>query len=93
MNEFKEVAFFISKGILFHITAPERDMLLLNKVLFGFGITKFSLETDRKFEPVSFSFLIRKKSVRYSGAILFTILYITLAYCKKTFSSKDYIFK
>ena len=57
MNEFKEAALCISKGVLFNITPPEQDKLLLHKLLFGFGITKFLLDTDRKFEPVSFAFL------------------------------------
>ena len=54
MNTLIVVAFLISNGMLFQITAPEYAKLL-NKLLFGLGITKCQLDTERKLEIVCFS--------------------------------------
>ena len=39
--------------MLFQITAPEYDKLFLNKLIFGLGIKKFLLATERKLDVVS----------------------------------------
>ena len=63
--------------------------------MFGFGIIKYLLDTDRKLEVVLLAlvFHIWNISIRYFGAILFAILYIVLAFCKNTLSSNDSIFR
>ena len=94
-NEFIESAFLISSGILFYIIVTEYEILFLNRLMFGFGIIKFLLDTDRKLEVVLLALVFRiwNKSIRYFGAILFAVLYIVLAFCKNTLSSNDSIFR
>ena len=50
-------------------SAPEKDKLPLNKLLFEFGIKKFHCVTERNLEQESLSFIIWSKSIRCSGAI------------------------
>ena len=70
---------FISGGMLFQTNASEYDKLFLNKLILGLGFRKCLLLTDRKLRvELLFDSLILNKSVRYSGAILFETLYITL---------------
>ena len=78
--------------MLFQTNAPEYDKLFLNKLILGLGIRKCLLLTDRKFK-VEFDSLILNKSVRYSGAILFDTLYITVAFCRNTLSENDNKFR
>ena len=51
--------------MLFKITAPEYDKLFLNILIFGLGIKKFLLATERKLDVVSSDiFLIWNKSIK-----------------------------
>ena len=80
--------------MLFQITAPEHDKQFLNRLIFGLGIMKFLLATERKRDVVSSDiFLIWNKSIKYEGAILLAILYIIFALFKNTLSSKESILR
>ena len=52
-----ESEFFIHKGTLFHTRAPEYERLFLNKFIFGFGMMKFLLDVDLKFNCELFGLL------------------------------------
>ena len=80
--------------MLFQIIAPEFDKLFLNRLIFGLGIKKFLLATERTLDVVSSDiFLTLNKSIKYEGAILLVILYIIFALFKNTLSSKESILR
>ena len=57
-----------------YILSQTYDKLPLNNFIFGFGITQFRCDTESKLEQEPLTFLICKKFIRRSGAILFAIL-------------------
>ena len=61
--------------------------------MFGFGIIKFLLDTDRKLEVVLLARVSYLKQInQVLRGNLIAILYIVLAFCKNTLSSNDSIF-
>ena len=59
--------------MLFQMTEPEYEILSLEMLSLGLGITKFSFDTDLRVVLIMLSDLLSKSSQTYVGTILFAI--------------------